>query len=281
MIKSNGRQLRNAFGVDLEFRNRLKGNECERRKIMSLQVKNLIIGEGIPKICVPVTGVTKEEILAQAQQVFEAGPDLVEWRADFYEDIFETGKPEEVLDDLSAVLGDLPILFTFRSSGEGGNREISAKAYEKLNISVAEQQIASLVDVEVYMNKLDAGSLIDTIHQKHGIVVASNHHFDKTPSKSEMCRILKNMETLGADILKLAVMPETSEDVLNLLQTTVDLSAQTVRPIITMSMGKLGVISRISGAVFGSAVTFATVGQPSAPGQISLDKMRTILQEIN
>ena len=70
---------------------------------MSLQVKNLIIGEGIPKICVPITGVSKKEILTQAKQVFEAGPDLVEWRADFYEDIFEAGKPEEVLDELSAV----------------------------------------------------------------------------------------------------------------------------------------------------------------------------------
>ena len=248
---------------------------------MSLQVKNLIIGEGIPKICVPITGVSKKEILTQAKQVFEAGPDLVEWRADFYEDIFEEGKPEEVLDELSAVLGEIPILFTFRSSGEGGNREISTKAYEKLNISVAEQRIASFIDVEVYMNKLDAGSLIEAIHQKHGLVIASNHHFDKTPSKSEMCQILKNMETLGADILKLAVMPETSEDVLDLLQTTAQISAQTMHPIITMSMGKLGVISRISGATFGSAVTFATVGQASAPGQIPLDKMRAILQAIN
>ncbi len=89
------------------------------------------------------------------------------------------------------------------------------------------------------------------------------------------------METLGADILKLAVMPETSEDVLDLLQTTAQISAQTMHPIITMSMGKLGVISRISGATFGSAVTFATVGQASAPGQIPLDKMRAILQAIN
>lgn len=248
---------------------------------MSLQVKNLIIGEGTPKICVPITGVTKKEILTQAQQVFEAGPDLVEWRADFYEDIFEADQPEEVLDELSAVLGDIPILFTFRSSGEGGNRGISAKAYEKLNISVAEQHTASFIDVEVYMNKLDAGSLIEAIHQKHGIVIASNHHFDKTPSKSEMCQILKSMETLDADILKLAVMPKTSEDVLNLLEITAYMRTQTMRPIITMSMEKLGVISRISGAVFGSAVTFATVGQPSAPGQISLDKMRTILQEIS
>ena len=57
---------------------------------MSLQVKNLIIGEGIPKICVPITGVSKKEILTQAKQAFEAGPDLVEWRADFYECLLYT-----------------------------------------------------------------------------------------------------------------------------------------------------------------------------------------------
>lgn len=48
-------------------------------------VKNLRIGTGIPKICVPVMGTTEEEILQQARTAAAQKPDLLEWRADFLE----------------------------------------------------------------------------------------------------------------------------------------------------------------------------------------------------
>ena len=51
-------------------------------------------------------------------------------------------------------------------------------------------------------------------------------------------------------------------------------------PVITMSMGKQGIVSRISGSLTGSALTFATAGEASAPGQIPVEKMREILDII-
>ncbi len=47
--------------------------------------------------------------------------------------------------------------------------------------------------------------------------------------------------------------------------------------IITMSMAKTGVISRLAGEVFGSAATFGAVKKASAPGQISVNDLRTVL----
>lgn len=248
---------------------------------MSLQVKDLCIGQGMPKICVPVTGATRDEILNQAREIAEAGPDLVEWRGDYYEDILTEGKAESVLETLSDILGDIPILFTFRTADEGGMREISTEDYENLILTVAEQKAASLIDVEVYLDGLVPEELIEKIHQRGGLVLASNHHFDETPFLVEMIEILTDMEDMKADILKLAVMPGTPEDVLNLLQATRRVSAITPRPVVTMSMGKLGVVSRISGGTFGSAITFASVGTTSAPGQIPLDDMRQILTSLN
>lgn len=248
---------------------------------MSLQVKELVIGEGLPKICVPITGVNRGEILDQGRQIAAAGPDLVEWRGDFYEDILAAGRVEEILEALSDILGEIPILFTFRTSGEGGNREISTEDYRRLNLAVADQGIASLLDVEIYKEGLKPEKLIEEIHQRGGLVAASNHHFDQTPYLMEMIEILTDMEEMEADILKLAVMPKAPEDVLNLLQATRRVSALTPRPVVTMSMGKLGVVSRISGQTFGSAITFATVGEASAPGQIPLEEMRKILVSLD
>lgn len=248
---------------------------------MSLQVKELEIGKGLPKICVPITGLTKEEILNQGRRITAAGPDLVEWRADFYKEILTAGKVEEMLETLSDILGEIPILFTFRTAGEGGNREISTEEYCGLNLAVADQNLATLIDVEVYKEGLEPEEFIEKVHQRGGMVVASNHHFDQTPYLMEMIEILTDMEEMKADILKLAVMPKAPEDVLNLLQATRRVSAVTPRPVVTMSMGKLGVVSRISGGTFGSAITFATVGEASAPGQIPLEEMRKILISLN
>lgn len=243
---------------------------------MGLQVKKLRIGEGVPKICVPVTGVSREEILEQSTSIARSAPDLVEWRCDYYRDILKEGCCLRMLELLSDIFKEIPILFTFRSSMEGGNCEISPEAYEALNLAVADQGIADLIDVEVYRDGLDAKDLLKKIHQRGGKVVASNHHFDTTPSVEDMVKLMKGMENMDGDILKLAVMPQEPKDVLNLLLATSQVSAGTIRPVVTMSMGNLGTLSRISGGTFGSAITFASVGEPSAPGQISLDEMRMI-----
>jgi len=89
------------------------------------------------------------------------------------------------------------------------------------------------------------------------------------------------MEQLGADIAKIAVMPRNSEDVAVLLGVTSEASETMFCPVITMSMGGQGVISRMAGQIFGSAVTFGTVGQASAPGQIPLDRLKEILTLID
>ena len=96
-------------------------------------VRNVKIGEGIPKICVPIVGVTKEDIINEAK-TFESIPvDVVEWRADWFEHVFEIEKVKEVLVELRMVLKDTPLLFTFRTSKEGGEKAIEPDVYAALN----------------------------------------------------------------------------------------------------------------------------------------------------
>ncbi len=86
------------------------------------------------------------------------------------------------------------------------------------------------------------------------------------------------MQSFDADIPKIALMPQSTSDVLTLLAATLEMQEQYAdRPIITMSMAKTGVISRLVGEVFGSAATFGAVKKASAPGQISVNDLRTVL----
>ena len=241
-------------------------------------VRNIKIGEGIPKICVPIVGVTKEEIIKEAK-TFDAIPvDVVEWRVDWFEHVFETDKVKEVLAELREALKEIPILFTFRTSKEGGERAIEPEAYKKLNIAAAESGCVDLVDVEAFTGDEVVKEIIEAVHQ-HGVkVVASNHDFDKTPAKDDIVGRLCKMQELGADIPKIAVMPKSKDDVLTLLAATEEMNRKHAdRPIITMSMAGTGVISRLCGEVFGSALTFGAAKKASAPGQMGVEDLAQVL----
>ena len=108
-------------------------------------------------------------------------------------------------------------------------------------------------------------------------MLLSNHDFQKTPAKEEIVARLRRMQELDADILKIAVMLRSKKDVLTLLAATEEMCSEYAnRPVITMSMDGMGVISRLCGEAFGSAVTFGSAGKASAPGQVEAGELRRV-----
>ena len=246
--------------------------------MQTVKVRNIEIGAGIPKICVPIVGVTREDILEAAKAITSTKADVVEWRVDWYEDIFYFAKTEETMKALREVLGETPILFTFRTSKEGGEKAIEVADYAKLNKEIAATGSVDLVDVEAFTGDEVVKEIIEAAHACGVKVVASNHDFDKTPDKDDIVGRLRKMQDLGADIPKIAVMPQSKLDVLTLLSATEEMNRLYAdRPIITMSMAGTGVISRLCGEVFGSALTFGAAGKASAPGQMGVNDLNTVL----
>ena len=241
-------------------------------------VRNVKIGEGIPKIIVPIVGVTKDDIIGEARTFDSIPVDVVEWRVDWYEDVFDTEKVKETAAALREALGDIPLLFTFRTSKEGGEKAIEATDYAALNKAVAASGSVDMIDVEVFTGDEIVKDIIDSAHASGVKVVASNHDFFKTPEKDDIVGRLRKMQDLGADIPKIAVMPQSKKDVLTLLAATEEMSSEYAdRPIITMSMAGTGVISRLAGEVFGSSMTFGAAKKASAPGQMGVQDLSTVL----
>lgn len=252
----------------------------------TVKVRGLVIGQGVPKICVPIVGKTKKEIEEAASKMQENGSDLAEWRADYFDGVQDFKEVKEVLASLRRVLGEKPLLFTFRTKREGGEKEIGKEAYETLLNNAAATGLVDLLDVEVFFREAPEGEnraermgftseeieekkrFLAGLKQSGTAVVGSNHDFQATPASDEMTDRLKIMEELGTDIAKLAVMPKNRDDVERLLCVTKKAFAEQGVPIITMSMGKLGEISRIAGGDYGSAVTFGSGEKASAPGQL-------------
>lgn len=248
----------------------------------TVKVRNVVLGEGRPKICVPITGVTKEEIIEEAKTFENIPADVAEWRADWFEHVFEIGKVVDVLKDLREALKEIPILFTFRTSKEGGQKAIETEAYVELNKAVAATGYVDLVDVEAFTGDEPVKEMIEEAHKYNVKIVASNHDFDKTPDKDDIVSRLRKMQDLGADVPKIAVMPQSKRDVLTLLSATEEMYTEYAdRPIITMSMAGTGLISRLCGEVFGSSLTFGAAKKASAPGQAAIKELDEILAFIH
>ena len=247
-----------------------------------VKIGTCVLGEGMPKICAPIVGRSMEEICRQAEDVKKARPDMVEWRMDFMDGIEEEQIQSEALKRVSELLDGLPLLCTFRTKAEGGEKEVSAGTYKTINGRAIRSGLADAIDVEFFLPEKTVKELIADAKAHQITVIGSNHDFQKTPKKQEIVSRLCQMQQLGMDVAKMAVMPQSEKDVRMLLEATAEMKEQHPQtPVITMSMGKMGVLSRMAGELFGSALTFGTVGQASAPGQIPVKELRKILEMLH
>lgn len=267
-------------------------------------MENNKLGQGMPKICIPIVERTQAAIMTVAAKLRHSVADLVEWRADYYEDLQCPERLRETIHKLGQALGDKELLFTIRTSDEGGEQQITFEDYASILVAVADLSEIHYVDVEMFSGMRNqsqekweqAGHHFpmweEEDHEayrpvkrllwqlRHKVtVIGSYHDFAKTPPAAEITKRLVLMRRLGADIPKMAVMPQKQEDVLALMAATWEGKKMLDPvPVITMSMGGMGLISRVTGESFGSAVTFGCMGKPSAPGQIEAEQLQQVLR---
>ncbi len=247
----------------------------------TVTVRQLTLGDAVPKICVPVIAHTYEELGRELKQVCSGEYDMVEFRADFY---FEEDRA--ALEKIRETVGDKPILYTIRTQEEGGEIGISDDEYEERNLSAA--LFADIVDVQLSRlhvmgtNSQLHSHLIEKLHQKGVKVLGSWHDFGSTPSRPVMVENMLLMQQESCDITKVAVMPRSRRDVLELMAASIEmLEEKADRPFVTMSMGKIGEVTRVAGAFTGSCITFGTAGTASAPGQIPSVVLRETLKALS
>ncbi|MEE1113955.1 MAG: type I 3-dehydroquinate dehydratase [Eubacterium sp.] len=258
-------------------KNKAKRARKEKRLVV---LNDVVLGAGIPKICVPVTGKDREEIIAQTQEALRSGADLVEWRADYFEQIRDPEAALQIVATMTYILQNVPLLFTFRTAEEGGVMPLNAGEYAEIIRWAAAEPRIPIIDIEGNHAEFDAEVLTTEVHTAGKKVIASAHFFKETPKKGDMMIILDKLERTGADIIKLAVMPSDVKDVLKLMDVTAEKDAATDRLLITMSMGELGRVTRVSGRITGSVLTFGTAGAASAPGQIPVEELRSMMQSL-
>ena len=234
-----------------------------------VQLRGVTLGEGRTKVIVPITASTSEELVTQATTLAGVKPDIIEWRVDFL----------DAAAQIRTAARDRPVLFTFRSHHENGNKPITPDEYHDLNIAAITSGLVDAVDVEHRFERSVGDAIIAAAKNAGVPVIGSLHDFTATPPAEELVQRLVEIQERGCAVAKAAVMPQNMGDVLQLMEATWTMTSQhPSTPVLTISMGGLGLITRLSPRVTGSCATFAMVDHPSAPGQIPVEELRPILE---
>jgi len=238
-------------------------------------------------ICVPVMSESLSALISERIDAERySSCDFIEIRIDYIkENIVDETKA--VLEYLRGVMPEKMYIVTFRTYLEGGTGRFSydtdekdfVSKYEELLEDIVENVSCQYIDVEINRGRDILDNIGRKAHKKGIAVIGSYHNFDETPSAEVMTDIMSKINGSEADVIKMAVMPENNNDVHRLMKMTKQAVCLFDKPVITMSMGQLGVVSRIYGFLYGSKLTFGAVGKTSAPGQIDAGVLRKYMDK--
>lgn len=251
----------------------------ERIRLMApepIRIKGVILGGERPVICAPILGPTVNRMKASAMEALSERVDMLELRMDSL-NVIDKGGIRNLIHEIGVAKG-IPIIITNRPKYEGGFREQDEEDRIGMLAEATSIEGVSLIDVELSMKPEARDRVIDSAKGNGVYVIISYHNFESTPSKEELLKIVEDEEKARADIIKFVTMPKTHEDVLTQLRALLESRGKVKRPIISASMGPLGAYSRVVGLLLGSDLVYASLpGQPSAPGQLTIQEVRTIL----
>lgn len=262
----------------------------------ALKVRELVLQPGRPKVAVPIIAAEPVDIINACEKIKELPCDIIEWRADYYLASLAAEEQAEslekrledkniyldivkILDDMEYIAAGKPIIFTIRSTAQGGEIQLTRPQLESIYGIVAQSGLADFVDIELYdkegvLHEEWIRQQIEELHKAGGRVILSHHDFDRMPAEEEIVKTIKVMHRLGADICKAAAMADSEEDAKTLMKASAVLTQQDVGPLIMLAMGDYGRVTRIAGGRYGSCITFASAGEASAPGQIDVHTMQ-------
>lgn len=244
-----------------------------------INVRGRIFGGDKVLICLPLVSKDIKSLCEDAKMLYAAAPDIIEWRADYFES--ENIKDINLgLKSLRKEIGDIPLIFTVRDYSEGGRKKISDDNKLSILKSVCQENLVDIVDIELSKGEDYIKKVKVFIKDSDIKLILSYHNFIKTPETGIIVNKILSAAKNGADIPKIAVMAQSLEDTTNLLNSTLKAKNMINSPIISMCMGEQGVISRVVGGHYGSDMTFGFLGESSAPGQIKMDTLKNLLENI-
>ena len=158
-----------------------------------VDIRGCRIGEGRPKVILPIVERTEAAILEKAAQFSTLSADCVEWRADWFENFQSPAAIARCVQKLRVALRDKLLLVTFRTKAEGGEQALSHSEYLAFLRLILDTDCADLLDIEFFTAGADLPLLVEQAHTAGVPVVCSSHDFAKTPPRAELVERMVQM----------------------------------------------------------------------------------------
>lgn len=253
-------------------------------KSIVLDVKGLKLGDGIVKICYPVTSVTKEEILKEAEDIKDKAWDIIEWRVDFYEDAHDKEAVFNLLPQIREIIGNEKVLmFVVRTADEGSAKAFDRDYYFDLINTAIDSGLIDIIDVEYYSGRVKYNEAIKHAAEKGVVSIGSIHLYNGTPNSVEIVDTIDMIQG-RADIAKMAVMAVNKNDTERIIEAGRKLmeykEAKYPSPFILIGMGEAGRETRRTDNYFGSCISYCMGKDSLSPGQISLEELVEMREKV-
>lgn len=215
-----------------------------------------LLDSTVPCVAVPFTDAETAEDIAVATK---AGMDVAEIRVDrcASDDVW-------LISNVIRRFADVPTIATIRSRDDGGDWDGTED--ERLALFKTIIPKVDAVDIELRSNAINA-AVIEEAHRAERTAIVSFHDFDATPPFPELVDVFARARSIGADVVKIATMVTSPDDLRTLTAFTL---AHQHKGVIVIGMGDLGTPTRVLFPFLGSKLTFAAGFHPSAPGQLGL-----------
>ncbi len=206
----------------------------------TVKINELEIGAGKPKIAVPLIEATTEALINTAKQVCQEPIDMIEWRLDFFTNIHSIEAILKTARQLRRILDNRPLLVTLRTKDEGGNYQPQIAEYTNIYQELIKSHLVDLIDIEVLQPTTVIRPLVQLAHEEQVKIIMSNHDFCKTPPATVLQARIEQMTNYGADIAKFAVMPQSREDLLTILNVTNRFTPTVEEIVFSMQIWQMG-----------------------------------------
>jgi len=222
----------------------------------------------VPRIAVPFDDRVETGVL---RALHARGLDLAELRIDRFA-AHDPAAARAVVERCAAA--EVPTLVTIRIAAEGGGWRSGEAERAKLFLALLDGVDA--VDVELRAGEV-LREVLPAARAAGRLVIASFHDFVATPAPAALADVVARAEAAGVDVVKIATAVQGPDDVRTLARVLLEPAAI---GRIVIGMGEAARATRVLFPALGSLITFAHVGDATAPGQLPLDELVALLRQL-
>ncbi len=207
--------------------------------------------------------------LTQARRAADAGAAMIEWRID------ELAEEQDADQALAALVNEspLPCIVTARHVDEGGRfGGLDVTRSTVIGAALRGGNPPRYIDVEEVSFRSHARAWRAILDGETSLIL-SLHDFNSRP-RDLLQKIEAMVNEPSCSVIKVAWMARSLRDNLEAF----DLLAERKKPMISLCMGRFGLMSRVLAPKFGGLITFASLekGDETAPGQPTIDELKSL-----